>query len=129
MGEFESLFFSTWDDFPWNGPRVSATEKCSLGPCLVDNQQCHVPYRIDSDRKIIKRKQSHCPLLSTFKTQRNPLDSFQNIHAIRFQQRRERGNSECGNSLRTPKIITRQERLPSQWAAVTLSQSASTSSQ
>ena len=20
MTEFESLFFSTWDDFPWNGP-------------------------------------------------------------------------------------------------------------
>ncbi len=20
MAEFESLFFSTWDDFPWNGP-------------------------------------------------------------------------------------------------------------
>ena len=23
MAEFESLFFSTWDDFPWNGPTVS----------------------------------------------------------------------------------------------------------
>ena len=23
MTEFESLFFSTWDDFPWNGPLVN----------------------------------------------------------------------------------------------------------
>ena len=22
MAEFESLFFSTWDDFPWNGPYI-----------------------------------------------------------------------------------------------------------
>ena len=22
MAEFESLFFSTWDDFPWNGPKM-----------------------------------------------------------------------------------------------------------
>ena len=22
MAEFESLFFSTWDEFPWNGPKA-----------------------------------------------------------------------------------------------------------
>ena len=26
MAEFESLFFSTWDDFPWNGPPEESGE-------------------------------------------------------------------------------------------------------
>ncbi len=26
MAEFESLFLSTWDDFPWNGPTCKYTK-------------------------------------------------------------------------------------------------------
>ena len=31
MAEFESLFFSTWDDFPWNGPATDWLNPLSLG--------------------------------------------------------------------------------------------------
>ena len=116
---------ATVDRVPVNNTtRVSATEKCSLGHCLVKNQQCCVPYRTDSDRKKIKRKQSHCPHLrhnaihltvSRISTQ----SGFSNIL----------GNDTNMVTVCVPRKELRDpnepEQLPSEWAVVTLSRSAS----
>ena len=80
-----------------NTTRVSATKECSLGWPSNTKLPDTVP-------KIIKTQTKS---LSTFKTQRNPLDSFQNIYAIRFQQLGNDANAGTvcvpWNKLRDPK--------------------------
>ena len=79
---------------------------------LTINTMLRVPYRTDSDSKIIKRQQRHCTSYNAIH-----LTVSRIIHAVRFQSRT--------HSLRTPKELRALNRLLSEWVTVTLSGSAS----
>ena len=96
---------------------LCATKNVRL-PWLTIDIMLRVPYRTDSDSdtdgKIIKHQQRHCPHLT-----------YNTIHLDSFQNNPRNQVSVTRSQFAYPERITRPGRLLSEWVAVTLSGSAS----